>query len=69
MYIYIYIYIYTYGSSTMPSRHSIPQDLYSPCLNLANYARSMFTPTMFFTYYTRYVYIYIYTYILIDIIR
>ena len=36
-----------HDSSTMPSRHSIPQDLYSPCLNLTNSARSMFTPTMF----------------------
>ena len=31
----------------IPSNHSIPQDLYSPCLNLTNYARTMFTPTMF----------------------
>ena len=36
-----------HGSSIMPSRHSIPQDLYSPCLNLTNSARTMFTPTMF----------------------
>ena len=36
-----------HGSSIIPSRHSMPQDLYSPCLNLANYARTMFTPTMF----------------------
>ena len=35
MYIYIYIY---YGSSIIPSKHSIPQGLHSPCLNLANYA-------------------------------
>ena len=35
------------GSSIMPSRHSIPQDLCSPCLNLTNYARTVFTPTMF----------------------
>ena len=36
-----------HGSSTIPSKHPIPQDLYSPCLNLTNYARTMFTPTMF----------------------
>ena len=35
-----------HGSSIMPSRHSIPQDLYSPCLNLTISARTMFTPTM-----------------------
>ena len=31
----------------IPSKHSIPQDLYSPCLNSTNSARNMFTPTMF----------------------
>ena len=31
----------------IPSKHSIPQDLHSPCLNLTNHARTMFTPTMF----------------------
>ena len=36
-----------HGSSIIPSNHSIPQDLYSPCLNLTNYARTMLTPTMF----------------------
>ena len=36
-----------HGSSIIPSKHSIPQDLYSPRLNLNNYARTMFTPTMF----------------------
>ena len=34
-------------SSTIPSTHSIPQDWCSPYLNLTNYARTMFTPTMF----------------------
>ena len=29
------------------STHSIPQDLYNPCLSLIDYARTMFTPTMF----------------------
>ena len=36
-----------HGSSIIPSKHSIPQDLHNPCLNLTNYARTMFTPTMF----------------------
>ena len=36
-----------HGSSTTPSKHSIPQDLCSPYFNLTNYARTMFTPTMF----------------------
>ena len=36
-----------HGSSIIPSKHSIPQDLYSPYLNLTNSARTMFTPTMF----------------------
>ena len=36
-----------HGSSTIPSKHSTPQDLYSPCLNSTNHARTMFTPTMF----------------------
>ena len=36
-----------HGSSIIPSKHSIPQDLCSPCLNLTDSARSMFTPTMF----------------------
>ena len=35
-----------HGSSIIPSKHSIPQELYSPCLILTNYARTMFTPTM-----------------------
>ena len=33
----------------MPSRHSIPQDLYKPLFNFMNYARTMFTPTMGFS--------------------
>ena len=36
-----------HGSSIIPSKHSAPQDLYSPCLNVSNSARTMFTPTMF----------------------
>ena len=36
-----------HGSSIIPWNHSIPQDLYSPCLSLTNSARTMFTPTMF----------------------
>ena len=36
-----------HGSSIIPSKQSIPQDLYSPCLNLTDSARTMFTPTMF----------------------
>ena len=36
-----------HGSSIIPSKHSIPQDLHSLYLNLTNYARAMFTPTMF----------------------
>ena len=36
-----------HGSRIMPSRHFVPQDLYSPCLNWTYYARTMFTPTMF----------------------
>ena len=35
------------GSSMIPSKHSIPQDLYSPCLNLTDSAWTRFTPTMF----------------------
>ena len=27
-------------------RNTIPQDLYNPCMNFMNYARTMFTPTM-----------------------
>ena len=38
-----------HGSSIIPSTHSIPQDLYSQFLNLMNYARTTFTPTMFFS--------------------
>ena len=36
-----------HGSSIIPSKHSILQEWYSPCLNSTNYARTMFTPTMF----------------------
>ena len=36
-----------HGSSIISSNHSIPQDLYSPCFNLTNSARTMFTPPMF----------------------
>ena len=36
-----------HGSSIVPSNPSKAQDLYSPCLNLTNSARTMFTPTMF----------------------
>ena len=36
-----------HGSGIVPSKHSVPQDLCSPCLNLTNSARTMFTPTMF----------------------
>ena len=36
-----------HGSSIIPSNHSMPQDLHSPCLNWTNSARTMFTPTMF----------------------
>ena len=35
-----------HGSSRIPSKHSIPQDLYNPCLNSMNYARTMLTSTM-----------------------
>ena len=28
-----------HGSSMIPSKHSIPQELHSPCLNLTNYAK------------------------------
>ena len=36
-----------HGCSIIPSNLSIPQDSYSPCFNLTNSARTMFTPTMF----------------------
>ena len=36
-----------HGSSVIPYTHSIPQDLYSPCLNLTNYARTMFIQPCF----------------------
>ena len=36
-----------HGSSIIPSTHSIPQDLCSPCLKLTDSARTMFTPSMF----------------------
>ena len=36
-----------HGSSIILSKHSTPQDLYNPLLNLMNYARTTFTPTMF----------------------
>ena len=32
---------------TIPSKHSTPQDLLSPCLNLTDSARTMLTPAMF----------------------
>ena len=34
-----------HGSSIIPSNRSIPQKLYSPCLNRTNSARTMFTPS------------------------
>ena len=36
-----------HGSSTIASKHSIPQDLHNPWLNVMNYARTMLTPTKF----------------------
>ena len=36
-----------HDSSIIPSKHSMPQDLYSLCLSLMNHARTMLTPIMF----------------------